>query len=86
MEFGLDENGQLTLGDELLTPDSSRFWLAKDFKIGSKQTNFDREELRLFVESRPMTEENLSTIPKEILDQISNKYLGIYKLVTNNTL
>ena len=86
MEFGLDENNVLILGDELLTPDCSRFWLAKDFKIGSTQTNYDREELKKYVNSRPITKENINNIPKEILDRISKKYLDIYKLITNNNI
>lgn len=86
MEFGLDEHNQLVLGDELLTPDSSRFWLAKDFKVGNIQTNYDREELRKFVESKPMTKENINDIPKEIIDKISQKYLDIYKLITNHNI
>jgi len=86
MEFGLDENNTLVLGDELFTPDCSRFWSAEDFKIGHKQTNYDREELRQFVKSRPMTAENLDNIPQEIIDKISQKYLDIYKLVTGNNL
>lgn len=86
MEFGLDEHNNLVLGDELLTPDSSRFWLAKDFKVGNTQTNYDREELREFVESKPMTKANINNIPKEIMDKISQKYLDIYKLITNNNI
>ena len=86
MEFGIDEFDNLILGDELLTPDSSRFWLAKDFKLGKTQTNYDREELRNFVESRSMTDENISNIPKEIIFKVSQKYLDIYKMVTGHNI
>ena len=86
MEFGIDEFDNLILGDELLTPDSSRFWLAKDFKLGKTQTNYDREELRKFVESRSMTDENISNIPKEIIFKVSQKYLDIYKMVTGHNI
>ncbi len=86
MEFGLDKNGNLVLGDELLTPDCSRFWLAKDFKIGNTQTNFDREELKQYVKNNPITKENIDKIPKEIIDKISKKYLDIYELITNQKI
>lgn len=86
MEFGLDKNGNLVLGDELLTPDCSRFWLAKDFKIGNTQTNFDREELKQYVKNNPITKENIDKIPKEIMDKISQKYFDIYELITNQKI
>ena len=80
------KNGKLVLGDELLTPDCSRFWLAKDFKIGNTQTNFDREELKQYVKNNPITKENIDKIPKEIIDKISQKYLDIYELITNQKI
>ena len=42
-EFGLDENGELVLGDEVLTPDSSRFWPAKTYEVGRSQKSFDKQ-------------------------------------------
>ena len=42
-EFGLDENGILVLGDEILTPDSSRFWPALDYEVGKTQKSFDKQ-------------------------------------------
>ena len=85
-EFGVDEFNNLVLADELLTPDSSRFWLAKDFKIGKKQTNYDREELRNFIESRPITKNNINQVPEEIINKISKKYCDIYKIVTGKDI
>lgn len=86
MEFGIDEYNNLVLGDELLTPDSSRFWLAKDFKIGKTQTNYDRAELREYVESRPMTKENISNIPEEMINNVSQKYIDIYEIITETNI
>jgi phosphoribosylaminoimidazole-succinocarboxamide synthase len=45
-EFGLDENGELTLGDEVLTPDSSRYWPADGFEVGRSQPSFDKQYVR----------------------------------------
>ena len=46
LEFGLDENGELVLGDEVLTPDSSRFWPAADYVPGKGQSSYDKQYLR----------------------------------------
>ena len=83
MEFGIDENNTLYLADELLTPDCSRFWLKKDFKIGKEQTNFDREELKEYVKfSQKKGIYDKNRIPEDILERISLKYLEIYKIIT----
>lgn len=50
-EFGVDESGELILIDEVLTPDSSRFWLASSWKPGSEQQNFDKQFLRDYLDS-----------------------------------
>ena len=87
MEFGLDNNGNLYLADELLTPDCSRFWLKKDFKIGEEQTNFDREELKQYIEYNQKLGRNVrNNIPQDILDRISLKYLEIYKIITGEEI
>ena len=53
-EFGIDEEtGKLLLGDELLTPDSSRYWPIANYKIGREQTGFDKERVRRFVKEHP---------------------------------
>ena len=87
MEFGLDCDGNLCLADELLTPDCSRFWLKKDFKIGREQTNFDREELKNYIEDNQKLGKNVrNNVPQEILDRISMKYLEIYKIITDKEI
>ena len=45
-EFGLDENGKVVLGDEMLTPDSSRFWPLEGYKPGQGQPSFDKQYVR----------------------------------------
>ncbi len=51
-EFGLDEEGRLVLGDEALTPDSSRFWPAYDYAPGGPQSSFDKQFVRDYCETR----------------------------------
>ena len=50
-EFGLDESGRLVLGDEALTPDSSRFWPAEEYRPGGTQPSFDKQFVRDYCES-----------------------------------
>ena len=45
-EFGLDENGNVVLGDEMLTPDSSRFWPLEGYEAGKGQQSFDKQYVR----------------------------------------
>ena len=49
MEFGIDDDNNLILADEILTPDCSRFWNKKNYKIGHSQQNYDREELKRYI-------------------------------------
>lgn len=87
MEFGIDDNNQLVLADELLTPDCSRFWLKNSYQLGKEQTSFDREELKNYIEkNRRQGIDVTNNIPVEILDRIHLKYLEIYKIITNKEL
>ena len=75
MEFGLDEKGQLILIDELLTPDSSRFWPLDQYKPGGPQVSFDKQYLRDYLESigwnkKPPAPE----LPPEIINKTREKY------------
>lgn len=85
-EFGLDEKGNLVLADEVLTPDSSRFWLLNDYQVGSKQTNFDRQELYNYNQKYKITKDNMKNIPLEIMERISDKYLDIYNILTGEEI
>ncbi len=75
MEFGLDEKGQLILIDELLTPDSSRFWPLDQYKPGGPQVSFDKQYLRDYLESigwdkKPPAPE----LPLEVINKTREKY------------
>ena len=54
-EFGLDADGVLTLGDEVCTPDSSRFWPADTYEVGRGQPSFDKQYVRDWATSRAGT-------------------------------
>ena len=82
-EFGLDENGQIVLGDEMLTPDSSRFWPADSYEPGHSQPSFDKQFARDWLKTHPG---NDWTLPQDIVDQTIEKYLLAYELLTGTRL
>ena len=75
-EFGLDENGDLVLGDEVLTPDSSRFWDLSKYKVGGSPASYDKQFVRDWLK-----ENNLAGNPdiKEIPAEVVAKTSAIYK-------
>ena len=82
-EFGLDENGDVVIGDEMLTPDSSRFWPVEGYKPGSSQPSFDKQFVRDYLKANPDCDYNL---PQEVIDKTIDKYLEAYKLLTGKDL
>lgn len=81
-EFGLDENGEVVIGDEMLTPDSSRFWPACDYKPGRSQSSFDKQFARDWLKSH----KHNWTLPADIVDKTIEKYLQAYKMLTGKEL
>lgn len=81
-EFGLDENGELVLADEVLTPDSSRFWPADDYQVGQAQKSFDKQYLRDWIKSSGYNPESGQTIPQNVIDTTVQKYSEAYALIT----
>ena len=82
-EFGLDENGIITIGDEMLTPDSSRFWPADGYEAGHGQPSFDKQFARDWLKQNP---DNDWTLPQEIVDKTIEKYLQGYEMLTGKKL
>ena len=77
-EFGLDE-GKLILIDELLTPDSSRFWDIKRYKVGQPQPSYDKQPLRdWLVASGWNKEPPAPTLPPDVVETTSKKYQEAY--------
>lgn len=82
-EFGIDENGTLTLADEVLTPDSSRFWPADKYEVGRSQESYDKQFLRNWLISSGWDKESTPPqIPDDIIKKTSEKYLQAYKALT----
>lgn len=74
-EFGLDENGVLTLGDEVLTPDSSRFWPAADYAVGRGQKSFDKQYLRDWLKANKLNGvEPAPELPADVVAATVAKY------------
>ena len=74
-EFGLDDKGQLTLIDEALTPDSSRFWPANKYHIGTSPSSFDKQFVRDYLETLGWNKQPPGpTLPEEVISQTSAKY------------
>jgi len=81
-EFGLDENNNLVIGDEVLTPDSSRFWPANDYEVGRSQKSFDKQYLRDWIKSTGYDPEAGTHIPDDVIATTVNKYKEAYKILT----
>lgn len=74
-EFGLDAEGQLTLMDEVLTPDSSRFWPADSYQVGTNPPSFDKQFLRDWLDSSGWDKEPPAPkIPDDIIQKTADKY------------
>ena len=83
-EFGLDNEGQLTLMDEVLTPDSSRFWPLQDYKPGLSPKSFDKQIIRDYLETLDWNKEPPAPIiPKSIMAQTAQKYKAIQSKLCN---
>jgi len=74
-EFGLDENGSLRLMDEVLTPDSSRFWPADSYREGSNPPSFDKQFVRDWLESTGWNKEPPAPpVPADVAQKTADKY------------
>jgi phosphoribosylaminoimidazole-succinocarboxamide synthase len=84
-EFGADAtNGLLTLGDEVLTPDSSRYWDARTWEPGSSQASFDKQFLRDWLTQDSGWDRNSEppALPQEIVDKTRARYIEAYERLT----
>ena len=78
-EFGLNENGEVVLGDEMLTPDSSRFWPVEGYAPGKSQPSFDKQFVRDWLKENP---ESGYLLPEEVVEKTVDKYKEAYELLT----
>ncbi len=85
-EFGLVD-GEIILVDEVLTPDSSRFWPKDSYKVGENPESFDKQYLRDFlVKSGWKTEDPPPKLPREVIENTRNRYLEALKRLTGKEL
>jgi phosphoribosylaminoimidazole-succinocarboxamide synthase len=86
-EFGLGKDGQLLLVDEVLTPDSSRFWPADEYQPGRSQPSFDKQFVRDYLETLDWDKKPPAPpIPHEIAAATTARYLEAYRLLTGKEL
>ncbi len=89
-EFGMDEQGNLTLIDEIHTPDSSRYWQAATYEErmakGEEPEYFDKEFLRLWFKDHcdPYNDPVLPEAPEELVQEMSRRYIQMYEQITGN--
>ena len=87
IELGFDDTGTLRLADEVLTPDSSRFWPAESWQPGRSQVSFDKQFVRDWLTSPdsgwdPGSGEPPPPLPDEIVDQTRQTYIAAYERIT----
>ncbi|MCR5774649.1 MAG: phosphoribosylaminoimidazolesuccinocarboxamide synthase [Lachnospiraceae bacterium] len=79
-EFGLDEDGNIVLADEVLTPDSSRFWPVSEYKVGQSEPSFDKQYVRDWLRANPDSDYDL---PEEVIEKTVDKYREAYEKLTS---
>ena len=85
-EFGTDDKGALMLIDEALTPDSSRFWPASEYRTGSSPPSFDKQFVRDWLETQPWNKKAPAPhLPADVLAQTSEKYREALRLLISKT-
>ena len=78
-EFGLDENGNVVIGDEMLTPDSSRFWPLEGYEAGKSQPSYDKQFVRDWLKANPDSD---YLLPDDVIDKTIAKYKEAFELLT----
>ncbi|HSF22135.1 MAG TPA: phosphoribosylaminoimidazolesuccinocarboxamide synthase [Burkholderiales bacterium] len=81
-EFGTDDKGGLVLIDEILTPDSSRFWPASEYRTGISPPSFDKQIVRDWLETQPWNKKHPAPkLPPDVLKKTSEKYQEVLRLL-----
>jgi phosphoribosylaminoimidazole-succinocarboxamide synthase len=82
-EFGLDEKGEVILIDEVMTPDSSRFWPADQYAEGSNPPSYDKQFVRDWLEAQPWDKKAPApALPQDVIDRTRAKYIEAYERIT----
>jgi phosphoribosylaminoimidazole-succinocarboxamide synthase len=83
-EFGVDASGKLFLIDEILTPDSSRFWPAAEYRTGISPPSFDKQIVRNWLETQPWNKKHPAPkLPADVLANTTAKYREVLRLLTS---
>lgn len=82
-EFGLDENGTITLADEVLTPDSSRFWPLEGYREGVPQPSYDKQYVRDWLKANP---DSGYLLPDDVVDRTIERYREACELLTGSSV
>jgi phosphoribosylaminoimidazole-succinocarboxamide synthase len=86
-EFGRDRDGRIILIDEVLTPDSSRFWPLDSYEVGTSQASFDKQYVRDYLESINWDKQPPApTLPPEVAQATTDRYLEAYELLVGEKL
>ena len=86
-EFGLDDENHLVLIDEILTPDSSRFWPLDNYREGASQPSFDKQFIRDWLENSGWNKTPPPpSLPEDIITKTSQKYLEAFKKLTGQDI
>ncbi|PVV01709.1 hypothetical protein BB560_003861 [Smittium megazygosporum] len=83
-EFGVDSDGKLYLIDEVLTPDSSRFWPLSGYKLGISQNSFDKQYLRDYLSSIDFDKQTPVDLPPTVVDNTFKKYIEAFVKITGS--
>jgi len=85
-EFGLDDDGRLHIIDEMLTPDSSRFWPIDDYEVGTSPPSYDKQFVRDWLKTQPWDKNSPPPpLPDEVVLQTREKYIEAYRRLTGET-
>jgi phosphoribosylaminoimidazole-succinocarboxamide synthase len=86
-EFGVSEGGEILLVDEVLTPDSSRFWEAEKYRVGQSQPSFDKQFVRDYLETLDWDKQPPAPpLPDEIVAATSGRYTQAYKILSGENV
>jgi len=82
-EFGLDEHDELVLMDEVLTPDSSRFWNTSNYQVGTSPESYDKQFIRDYLETLDWDKQAPGPhVPQELIEKTAEKYHEAYRRIT----
>lgn len=86
-EFGLDENGELVLADEVLTPDSSRFWNLQEYKVGTSPASYDKQFVRDWLKSKNLAgDPTIKEVDADVVKRTSELYHECVRKITGKNL